>query len=143
MMAARKPALAARIAAFWPAGPDPTQRKSNSCGCTLQTRQAAHMVALREHAPPIVRENAQLLEYRALEDHVLLQQLRMQGMGGQKMGGVHGSGKVAVVRLAIVAPIARGILDILGEQPAAHQQTAEGGFEFDDEIAEGACVDHR
>src|SRR6185437_3713368 len=117
MMAARNPALAAWIAAFWPAGPDPTQRKSKTSGCTLQPRQGAYGVAFLEHAPPVIGKYAQLLEHRTVHDPLLVQQMRMQGMRGQQMRRVHRSRQIAVLRFPVVAPIAGAILHVLGQVP--------------------------
>jgi hypothetical protein len=53
---------------------------------------------------------------------------------------MHGASEIALARFTVVAPVARRILHILGQQPVGHQQAAEGGFEFDDEIAEDARI---
>jgi hypothetical protein len=38
--------------------------------------------------------------------------------------------------------MARGILHIVGQAPAAHQQAAELRLEFAHEIGEGLCINH-
>ncbi len=84
----------------------------------------------------VVREHAQLFEHRALDNDVFGQQLRIHGVRGQQMSGVHGACQIAMRRLAIVAPIAGAVLDIDWQTPVVHEQTAAGRFEFHDEFGE-------
>ena len=54
------------------------------------------MITFRQHQTPIVGKNAELLKYRALEHHSFIQQLRVHGVGGQKVRRMHRSGEIAM-----------------------------------------------
>ena len=50
---------------------------------------------------------------------------------------MNGSGQVVMRRVSVIAPVARGVLNIIGQAPIAHQQPAEARLKFCHEIGEG------
>ena len=101
------------------------------------------MFALREHRAPIVGKHAQLFEHRALEHEIFVEKLRIHGVSGQQVRGIDGAGQIAMAGLTVVAPVARGVLHILRQSPAAHEQPAKARLEFNHQIGEALGVHHR
>jgi hypothetical protein len=47
---------------------------------------------------------------------------------------MHGSRQVAMRGISVIAPVARGVLNVIGQPPIAHQQPAEARLKFCHEI---------
>ena len=45
----------------------------------------------------------------------------MQGVGGQQVRGMDGTGEIALTRFPVVAPVARRVLHVFGQEPVVHQ----------------------
>jgi len=84
-------------------------------------RQGAHVIALREHAQAIVGKYPELLEHRTLHHEFLIEEIWMQGVGGQQVSGMDGAGEIALTRFPVVAPVARRVLHVFGQEPVVHQ----------------------